>query len=80
MISTHLPAAPRTLLLTLAVVDDLLAITIIPLFYTTDLATIPLLLALIPLAVFTVLVQRRVRSWWLLLPLAFGTWAWSTRT
>ena len=35
----------------------------------------PLLLALIPLAVFTVLVQRRVRSWWLLLPLAFATWA-----
>ena len=30
---------------------------------------------LVPLAVFTVLVQRRVRSWWLLLPLAFATWA-----
>jgi NhaA family Na+:H+ antiporter len=24
--------------------------------------------------VFTVLVQRRIRSWWLLLPLAFATW------
>jgi Na+:H+ antiporter, NhaA family len=75
VISTHLPAALRTFLLTLAVVDDLLAITIIALFYTTDLATVPLLLALIPLAVFTVLVQRRVRSWWLLMPLAFTTWA-----
>ena len=75
VISTHLPAALRTFLLTLAVVDDLLAITIIALFYTTDLAIGPLLLALIPLAVFTVLVQRRVRSWWLLLPLAFATWA-----
>ena len=75
VISTHLPAALRTFLLTLAVVDDLLAITIIALFYTTDLAIGPLLLALIPLAVFTVLVQRRIRSWWLLLPLAFATWA-----
>ena len=28
-----------------------------------------------PLAVFTVLVQRRISSWWLLLPLAFATWA-----
>ena len=28
-----------------------------------------------PLAAFTVLVQRRVRSWWLLLPLAFAAWA-----
>ena len=75
VISTHLPAALRTFLLTLAVVDDLLAITIIALFYTTDLQVGPLLLALVPLAVFTVLVQRRVRSWWLLLPLAFAIWA-----
>lgn len=75
VISTHLPAALRTFLLTLAVVDDLLAITIIALFYTTDLAIGPLLLALIPLAAFTVLVQRRIRYWWLLLPLAFATWA-----
>jgi NhaA family Na+:H+ antiporter len=29
----------------------------------------------VPLGVFTVLVQRRVRSWWLLLPLAFAAWA-----
>ena len=36
---THLPAALRTFLLTLAVVDDLLAITIIALFYTADLTT-----------------------------------------
>jgi NhaA family Na+:H+ antiporter len=75
VISTHLPAALRTFLLTLAVVDDLLAITIIALFYTTDLEIGPLLLALIPLGLFTVLVQYRIRSWWLLLPLAFITWA-----
>ena len=34
IISTHLPAAMRTFLLTLAVVDDLLAIVIIAVFYT----------------------------------------------
>ena len=75
VISTHLPAALRTFLLTLAVVDDLLAITIIALFYTADLRPVWLALALVPLAVFTVLVQRRISSWWLLLPLAFATWA-----
>lgn len=75
VISTHLPGALRTFLLTLAVVDDLLAITIIAVFYTADLALGPLLLAAIPLAAFTMLVQRRIRSWWLLLPLAFATWA-----
>ncbi|WP_422772294.1 Na+/H+ antiporter NhaA [Plantactinospora sp. WMMC1484] len=74
VISTHLPAALRTFLLTLAVVDDLLAILIIALFYTSSLHLAPLLLALLPLALFALLVQRRVRSWWLLLPLAAVTW------
>ncbi|SDP63881.1 sodium/proton antiporter, NhaA family (TC 2.A.33.1.1) [Klenkia soli] len=74
VISTHLPAALRTFLLTLAIVDDLLAITIIAIFYTSSLAFGPLALALIPLALFGFLVQRRVRRWWLLLPLAVATW------
>ncbi|MEO6085509.1 MAG: Na+/H+ antiporter NhaA [Umezawaea sp.] len=75
VIGHHLPAALRTFLLTLAVVDDLLAIMIIAVFYTRELSIVPLALALLPLAVFTVLVQRRVRSWWLLLPLAGASWA-----
>jgi Na+:H+ antiporter, NhaA family len=74
VISTHLPSALRTFLLTLAVVDDLLAILVIAVFYTAALSVVPLLLALVPLAAFAVLVQRRVRSWWLLLPLAVLTW------
>jgi Na+:H+ antiporter, NhaA family len=74
VVSTHLPAALRTFLLTLAVVDDLLAILVIAVFYTASLSPGPLLLALLPLAVFGFLVQRRVRSWWLLLPLAVLTW------
>ncbi|WP_214404498.1 Na+/H+ antiporter NhaA [Pseudonocardia lacus] len=74
VISTHLPAALRTFLLTLAVVDDLLAITIIAIFYTDSLDVPALLLALLPLGLFALLVQRRVRSWWLLLPLAVLTW------
>jgi Na+:H+ antiporter, NhaA family len=75
VIGRFLPHALRTFLLTLAVVDDLLAIVIIAVFYTTDLSVVPLLATLVPLAGFTVLVQRRVRSWWLLLPLAFAAWA-----
>ena len=62
VISTHLPSALRTFLLTLAVVDDLLAITVIAVFYTAKINVGALLLALIPLTVFAVLVQRRVRS------------------
>jgi NhaA family Na+:H+ antiporter len=75
VVSTHLPTALRTFLLTLAVVDDLLAITIIAVFYTSALAVTPLLLASLPLALFTLLVQKRIRWWWLLLPLAVVTWA-----
>ncbi len=74
VIGRCLPHAMRTFLLTLAVVDDLLAIIIIAVFYTADLSVLPLLGALVPLAAFTLLVQRRIRSWWLLLPLAFATW------
>ena len=75
VISTHLPAALRTFLLTLAVVDDLLAITVIAVFYTAKINLGALLLALIPLAVFGILVQRRITHWWLLIPLAALTWA-----
>ncbi|OHV37705.1 MULTISPECIES: Na+/H+ antiporter NhaA [Pseudofrankia] len=74
VVGRHLPPAPRTFLLTLAVVDDLLAIVIIAVVYTRHLSVVPLLGALVPFAVFTVLVQRRVRAWWLLLPLAAATW------
>ena len=74
VISSHLPLALRTFLLTLAVVDDLFAVTIIAVFFTADLQVVPLLLALVPLALFGLLVQRRIRSWWLLVPLAVLTW------
>ena len=75
VINTHLPAALRTFLLTLAVVDDLIAIGIIAFFYSSGLEPLMLLAAVVPLALFAFLVQKRVRSWYLLLPLAAATWA-----
>jgi NhaA family Na+:H+ antiporter len=74
VLSSHLPIALRVFLLTLAVVDDLLAIVVIAVFYTDSLQLPYLLLALVPLGLFTVLVQRRVTTPWLLLPLALLTW------
>ncbi|UKA63935.1 Na+/H+ antiporter NhaA [Arthrobacter sp. FW306-04-A] len=78
VINTHLPAALRTFLLTLAVVDDLIAIGIIAFFYSGGLEPLMLLAAAAPLALFAFLVnkpvQKRVRSWYLLLPLAAATW------
>jgi Na+:H+ antiporter, NhaA family len=74
VVGSHLPSALRTFLLTLAVVDDLLAITVIAVFYTSELHPGPLLLALLPLAAFGIAVQRRVSSPWVLVPLALATW------
>jgi NhaA family Na+:H+ antiporter len=75
VISTHLPAALRTFLLTLAVVDDLLAITVIAVFYTDGIKIWALLAALAPLVLFAICVQRRERAWWMLAPLALLAWA-----
>lgn len=74
VISTHLPSALRTFLLTLAVVDDLLAITVIAVFYTDHINVVALAAALVPLAVFALCVQRGVQSFWVLIPLAVATW------
>nr|WP_090343993.1 Na+/H+ antiporter NhaA [Mycolicibacterium malmesburyense] len=75
VISTHLPSALRTFLLTLAVVDDLLAVLVIAVFYTEAINWGALVAAMVPLALFALCVQRRIRSWWLLIPLAVATWA-----
>lgn len=75
VVGRSLPPALRMFLLTLAVVDDLLAITIIAVFYSSGIQIIWLLLSLVPLAVFAFAVQRGVRAWWILLPLAVTTWA-----
>jgi len=75
VINTHLPSALRTFLLTLAVVDDLIAIGIIAFFYSSGLQPALLLAALVPLALFAWLVQKRISHWFLLLPLAAATWA-----
>jgi NhaA family Na+:H+ antiporter len=82
IIGSHLPSALRIFLLTLAVVDDLLAISIIAVFYTSDFQSLPLLLALLPLGLYTFLAQKYRRffgtkpaaAWLILLPLGAATW------
>lgn len=69
-----LPPAARTFLLTLAVVDDLLAIVVIAVFYSTSLDFLALGGALLVIAVFALLVQRRITSIWLLAPLGVLAW------
>lgn len=83
IVGSHLPVAMRTFLLTLAVVDDLIAITIIALFYTSDLSLGHLGAAIIPIAVFALIAYKgqatfAEKTWltWLgLFPLGVITWA-----
>jgi Na+:H+ antiporter, NhaA family len=83
IIGSHLPSALRIFLLTLAVVDDLLAISIIAFFYTEQVHVLPLVWALVPLALYTFLAQRFRRffglkasaAWFILLPIGILVWA-----
>ncbi|MFC3962821.1 Na+/H+ antiporter NhaA [Nocardia jiangsuensis] len=74
LLGAHLPAALRTFLLTLAVVDDLLAVTVIAVFYTDDLRLGYLAAAAVPLAVFLVAARRRVPGWLLPVPAVLTWW------
>lgn len=69
-----LPRALRMFLLTLAVVDDLLAIIIIAVFYTAELDIGMLAGACAALAVFAVVVRSRWPHVWLLVPIGLVAW------
>lgn len=83
LIGSHLPSALRIFLLTLAVVDDLIAIGIIAIFYTETIDLLPLVLALVTIAVYGVIAQRYrdffhlrpTAAWLILLPIGVVAWA-----
>lgn len=82
IIGSHLPKALRIFLLTLAAVDDLLAIGIIAVFYTETITLIPLLAAVGVIIVYgliasrwrTFFVDRAWAAWVILLPLGLIAW------
>lgn len=69
-----LPLALRTFLLTLAVVDDLLGIVVIAIFYTAGINLLALFAALLAVVAFALLVRLRRLPWWLLIPVAIVAW------
>nr|WSW68416.1 Na+/H+ antiporter NhaA [Streptomyces sp. NBC_00995] len=74
VLGTSLPAALRAFLLTLAVVDDLLAILIIAVFFTENIDFVALIGAFAGLALFYLLLRFNVRGWYVYLPLALVIW------
>lgn len=83
LVGSHLPGPLRIFLLTLAVVDDLIAIAIIAVFYTSDISLLPLAIFAVLVAVYGVIAHRG-RAWFarmpwgawvVLLPIGFAAWA-----
>ncbi|MEU9718854.1 Na+/H+ antiporter NhaA [Streptomyces sp. NPDC047976] len=74
VIGTSLPSALRAFLLTLAVVDDLFAILIIAVFFTSDLNFAALGGAVAGLVLFWFLLRAGVRGWYVYVPLALVIW------
>lgn len=83
LIAPRIPPALRMFLLTLAVVDDLIAISIIAIFYTEGMQWLPLAASLLPIAAYAFLVRRFPAwfaksgwgPWLILLPIGGVAWA-----
>jgi Na+/H+ antiporter NhaA len=70
----RLPDRVRTYLLTFSVVDDLLGLAVIAVFYSSDVKWLPLLIGVAALAVNGVMSKRGVRNGPLYLLLGLGAW------
>ena len=75
VVGSHLPSALRAFLLTLAVVDDLIAILIIAVFYSSGIKLWALGLSVAGLVLFWLLHRAGVHGWYLYVPLALAIWA-----
>lgn len=74
VVGRGLPNALRAFLLTLAVVDDLLAIIVIAVFYSDDVSLAWLAASLAVVVLVWALLRRGVTAPWLLIPLGVVAW------
>lgn len=81
LVGRGLPSRIRALLLALAVIDDLIAILLIAVFFTRELHPVPLLVAVPVVLVFGILSSRvrtrgRAAPWMIVLLIVLGVAAW----
>jgi len=74
VVGRWLPSALRAFLLTVAVVDDLLAILVIAIFFTDDVSLPWLAGAALCIVVFGALARRGMTRWFVLAPLGLAAW------
>ncbi|MDQ3629330.1 MAG: Na+/H+ antiporter NhaA [Actinomycetota bacterium] len=77
VVGRFLPTSLRAFLLTLAVVDDLGAITVIAVFFTSDVSLAYMALAVAGVLAYVLLQRQRVTSPLVYVPLVVATW-WCT--
>ncbi len=70
----RLPDRVRTYLLTFSVVDDLLGLAVIAIFYSSDVRWLPLLIGVLLLAAYTVMARRGISNAPLYLVVGLVTW------
>jgi Na+:H+ antiporter, NhaA family len=76
LVGRRLPSRIRTLLLALAVIDDLIAILIIATFFTAHIEWVPLVAAVPVIAAFGLLSRLLPRWWMIALLIVLGLAAW----
>jgi NhaA family Na+:H+ antiporter len=74
VVGKRLPVALRAFLLTLAVVDDLGAITVIAIFYSDHFSIIWFTAALVTFAIYAFAQRKRIRTPFLYVPLVLAGW------
>ncbi|PRX44780.1 sodium/proton antiporter (NhaA family) [Prauserella shujinwangii] len=71
---SSLPTSARIFLLSLAVVDDLGAIVVIAVLFTASFNMLAAAIAAVALGLYAYLQRKRVRAWWIYVPLAIVVW------
>lgn len=74
VVGRHLPSPLRAFLLTLAIVDDLVAIIVIALFFSDDLSLVPLFASMAILTVYGLSQRAGWTQWWLAILIAIAAW------
>jgi NhaA family Na+:H+ antiporter len=74
LVGRRLPVALRAFLLSLAVIDDLGAIIVIAVFYSSDFNLITFIISIACLVAYGLLQRARFRPWWVYLTLAVVAW------
>ncbi|MCH9814977.1 MAG: Na+/H+ antiporter NhaA [Actinomycetia bacterium] len=74
VVGRRLPVALRAFLLSLAVIDDLGAIIVIAVFYSSDFNLLTFVIAIACLIAYGLLQRARFRPWWVYLTLAVVAW------